>query len=385
MKLKNDVEQHIALFGGPGSGKTVLLSSFYGLAQEPEFLSTSPYRIVSEDGRGNELHANYLKMKNANKAPRGTRLRSFTYRFRIRPQEGGKAGKKHPFDAIQFVFHDYPGEWLEGPAASATEEERRLATFKDLLQADVAVVLVDGRMLLDNGGEEERYLKALFTTMRQEIAALKDALTADGKLIEFPRVWMIALSKADLHPDLDVFAFRDLVIERAAGELGYFKEEIRGLLKSPEALSVGDDYVLLSSASFSPDGIDVSRQVGVPLLIPIATLLPMERIVSWAKTKALPIKAAESLLGMGPVVLEPLLKLAMKKTWLDKLPTPVKKLLDQEMLTALEYGLEQAKAKAHEISDATGQSNDKLAETVAGFTVSMDEAERDRILLRSVL
>ena len=35
------LDQHIAVFGQSGSGKTVLVSSFYGAMQEPEFLTSS--------------------------------------------------------------------------------------------------------------------------------------------------------------------------------------------------------------------------------------------------------------------------------------------------------------------------------------------------------
>ena len=38
MQLGTALEQHIAVFGESGSGKTVLLSSFYGATQEPQFL-----------------------------------------------------------------------------------------------------------------------------------------------------------------------------------------------------------------------------------------------------------------------------------------------------------------------------------------------------------
>lgn len=56
MKITKSLDQHIAVFGESGSGKTVLLSSFYGAAQEPDFIENSLYRIVSDDiGQGNRL------------------------------------------------------------------------------------------------------------------------------------------------------------------------------------------------------------------------------------------------------------------------------------------------------------------------------------------
>ena len=71
MQLSRALEQHIAVFGESGSGKTVLLSSFYGATQEPQFLKTSLFHVVADDiGQGNRLHQNYLGMKRLGAAAR---------------------------------------------------------------------------------------------------------------------------------------------------------------------------------------------------------------------------------------------------------------------------------------------------------------------------
>ena len=90
-------------------------------------------------------------------------------------------------------------------------------------------LLVDGQRLLDNAGEEERYLKSLLGSFRTGLLRLKDQLLEDGKpLVRFPRIWILALSKADLLPDLDVFGFRDLVISKASDDLGELRKVLRG-------------------------------------------------------------------------------------------------------------------------------------------------------------
>ena len=54
-------EQHIALFGESGSGKTVLASSFYGPSQE-KASSNDLWDLVADDtGQGNRLLQNYLE------------------------------------------------------------------------------------------------------------------------------------------------------------------------------------------------------------------------------------------------------------------------------------------------------------------------------------
>ena len=66
-------EQNLAVFGGGGSGKTVLLSSFYGASQEPSFLAESLYKVLADDtGQGTRLRQNYLRMRNQAEAPRLT-------------------------------------------------------------------------------------------------------------------------------------------------------------------------------------------------------------------------------------------------------------------------------------------------------------------------
>jgi predicted ATPase len=52
MRSQKALEQHIAVFGEGGSGKTVLISSFYGATQEPQFLqehAASDALAVGED------------------------------------------------------------------------------------------------------------------------------------------------------------------------------------------------------------------------------------------------------------------------------------------------------------------------------------------------
>ena len=56
--------------GPSGSGKTVMLSSFYGAAQEPKFLKESVFRLIADDiGQGHRLHQNFLGMKDEARAP----------------------------------------------------------------------------------------------------------------------------------------------------------------------------------------------------------------------------------------------------------------------------------------------------------------------------
>jgi ABC-type dipeptide/oligopeptide/nickel transport system ATPase component len=49
MQLNRALEQHIAVFGESGSGKTVMVSSFYGATQEPQYLQASDLTALRTD------------------------------------------------------------------------------------------------------------------------------------------------------------------------------------------------------------------------------------------------------------------------------------------------------------------------------------------------
>jgi Double-GTPase 2 len=244
-------EQHIAVFGESGSGKTVLVSSFFGPTQEGSY-SNDLWDLVADDtGQGNRLYRNYLGMRDHATTPLQTRFEATTYYFSVKLKDrNDPAAKKRPFDALRLAWHDYPGEWFEESPSSEEEARRRVDSFRSLLRSDVALFLVDGQKLLDYKGEEERYLKSLLTNFRQGLLRLRDDLLADGnRVVEFPRIWIMALSKADLFPDWDVHSFRDLFTWKAADHVDGLRATIESLVDTPEALSMGEDFMLLSSAS----------------------------------------------------------------------------------------------------------------------------------------
>ena len=211
-------EQNIAVFGEAGSGKTVLVSSFYGPTQEGSYVNDLWDLVARQTGQGHRLYQNFLGMRDSGTVPMQTRFANTTYEFSVKLKAGDEPeGKKRPFDGLRLAWHDYPGEWFTDDPSSLEERNRRTDTFISLLRSDVALLLVDGQKLLDYAGEEERYLKSLLGNFRQNLLRLKDDLLAEnGPLVEFPRIWILALSKADLVPHWDVSTFRDLVILKAS-------------------------------------------------------------------------------------------------------------------------------------------------------------------------
>jgi hypothetical protein len=281
-------EQHIALFGESGSGKTVLASSFYGPSQEKRS-SNDLWNLVADDtGQGNRLLQNYLKMKEDATAPLPTRFAGDTYYFSVKLKGGGNAkAKKRPFDICP-AWHDYPGIGSQSRRAARRRRTRRVDMFPSPLGPTSRLAGGWAEAARLQGREEERYPSLSRT--RQGLPTQEDLLAGEGRLVEFPRIWIIALSKADLLPDWDVHSFRDLVIRKASEHIDHLRETLRDFVVTPDALSLGEDFMRLSSAKFElssagrePVEIDVSKRFGVDLILPVASLLPLERRVQWRR------------------------------------------------------------------------------------------------------
>ncbi|SES86833.1 TRAFAC clade GTPase domain-containing protein [Geodermatophilus poikilotrophus] len=380
MQLSAALEQHIAVFGESGSGKTVLLSSFYGATQEPQYRKKALFDVVADDfGQGTRLHRNYLGMKNSARLPELNRFSATSYAFslKLKPGSDAKAAKGRPIDALRLVWHDYPGEWFEQDVSGPEEAERRVDTFRSLLRSDVALLLVDGQRLVDNAGEEERYLKSLLANVRNGLLKLRDDLLPDGKpLVEFPRIWIMALSKSDLLPDLDVFAFRDLLVDKAGEDLNELRTVIAGLVEAGDALSVGEDFLLLSSAKFEVGAIRVTERVGLEMILPLAAMLPFERHIRWARAKLLPGKVAETLLrGVAPLA-----NVLTKR--LGKLPGPLGR-LSKFVGPGLEEVARLAGDKLREVNAEALAEHDYLRATLTGFQLDLERGEAEHIFLKS--
>jgi hypothetical protein len=253
-------------------------------------------------------------------------------------------------------------------------------------------VLVDGQKLLDYNGEEERYLKSLLTNFRQGLLQLReDLLAGEDRLVEFPRIWIIALSKADLFPDWDVRAFRDLVIWNAAEHIDHLRATLQDLVVTPQALSLGEDFMLLSSAKFElassgpePVEIDVTKRVGVDLILPVASLLPLERRVQWEEKMKVPRQVLDTLAD-GAEALAAVL-IGGKAIGVDKLVAKFPKVgpfVGKVGLPALVAGVKMAEEQIRKINEQARENHDYLTATLTQFKLDLDHGERDGLLIRS--
>lgn len=384
-------EQHIAVFGGEGSGKTVLVSSFYGPTQEPGYVESHLYEVVADEtGQSDKLYQRYLGMKNSAKLPPSTRFAHTAYSFTVRPKPWSEtqAQKSRPFDALRLVWHDYPGQWFEETPASDEEAHRRVETFSSLLTSDVAFLLIDGQKLVDNGGAEELYLKSLLTNVRSELKRLKTQIVeGEKKLVQFPRIWVLALSKADVMPETNVHAFRALLVEKVSDELDQLRQELRGFVEAPDALSFGEDYLLLSSAKFEPGNIVLTERIGVDTVLPLAAILPFERHVKWAQQLHGHGKVLENLVGRAGELAGIAAIAALFVAKKIKLPGPLGPLVAFALTFITKEQIQQAAALAGDKLEAVNAEalakHDYLTVMLTRFKLDLEDAERDGILLRS--
>lgn len=393
MATTRDLEQHIAVFGESGSGKTVLLSSFYGGTQDPAYIRDHELNVVAEDtGQGHRLLQNYYRMRSSAEVPAANRFKATSYAFSVKLKKGTASREKAPFNALRLVWHDYPGEWFEQEPSSAAEAGRRVETFRSLLTSDIALLLVDGQKLRDNAGEEERYLQALFSTFNTGLLNLRDDLLEDGTpLVRFPRIWVMALSKADLLPGMTAQSLSELLIEKAGGHMAELRRTITMMVQGDAALSVGEDFLVLSSAKFTPGRIDVSDRIGVDLLLPLAAAMPFERHVRWSARKQIPVKVAQQILANSRsivsalAVLGPVAKLISAGS--SKLPGPAAKAfsLGAALLAgnSLEKFTDLVGEKLEEANAEAREKNHRITAVLTGFLLALERAEEEQVLKRS--
>lgn len=382
-------EQHIAVFGESGSGKTVLLSSFYGPTQEKGYANDLWNLVADDTGQGNRLYKNYLGMRDHATAPPTDHFRATTYYFSVRLKGGDETkAKDRPFDILRLAWHDYPGEWFEESPSSEEEASRRVDTFRSLLRSDVAMLLVDGQKLLDHKGREEVYFKSLLTNVRQALLQLKDELLAgDGRMVEFPRIWIMALSKTDLFPHWDVHSFRDLLLWSSGDHIDHLRQTLQEFVVTPEALSLGEDFMLLSSAKFElsspgagPVEIDVTQRVGLDLILPVAALLPLERRVQWSEKVQIPLKVLESLADGADALALVLIGGRIDK-FIAKLPK-VGPFMSKAAAPTLLAAVKMSQSKLEQINADARATHDYLTAMLTQFKLDLDQGETDKLLIR---
>ena len=389
MKANSEKEQHIAVFGESGSGKTVLVSSFYGVARERNNDSESRMLVRADDqAQGNILYRNFLAMRDDAVLPEATRFKpaSYSFTFSHREQRQNNQNKKAEEVALRLVWHDYPGEWFEQGASGETERARQVETFRSLLKSDVAFFLVDGQKILDNPGQTKQYLKSLLSNFINGLDSIRNEVLEDGvKLKQFPRVWIFALSKADLLPEIDVKAFEELLIMNVAEEMKELKDVISSFVQNPDAISLGEDFLRLSSAKFTENKIEVQNRIGLDLVLPLAAILPFEKVVLWSERKKLPGEFVEKYFNtsffsgiLSSGLIAGGIKVATKVPVVGKFAIALSALDTKKIAQQLELAGEKLK----QANIAAREKHDYLEDAFTSFLQMLEKGEEMKVLTR---
>lgn len=352
-------EQHVAVFGESGSGKTTLISVFYGHQQAVAFSKSAGYSLLATDTtQGQKLLQMYHRI-GEDLLPPQTRYKQDVFSFGIRPH-----GLKK--DAGRIFWHDYPGEWWS-ETRDGEEDEQKKKSFKTLLCSDLALLLVDGQRLLDN---QENYIPRLFKSFRDELSRQRDSLTSGDKLLEsFPKVWIICLSKADLFPGKDAEWFRNEIIKVASDELEALQDVIKSMVKNPESIALGKEYLLLSSAKFDSETGNVKdpkTTIGIDLISPLAIMSPLRHAKKWAQIESSGKKTLVRSVEIIRCTTTSLLR------WLPFIGN-VFHVLDDELKGGIE--------KLHQVHEKAVKKGDILLAILASFEMRLNQPKTETVYL----
>lgn len=259
----------LAFFGQSGSGKTSLVSSYFGYQQRHAFEQKHGYRLSAVDTReGNLLLRNYYGMQDG-AFPVPTVARSSHFHFDLRVSKLSRP-------ALRLEWIDYPGGWWGHEPADEEERQRQRACIKSLLTAQVGFLIVDGAQFQKDGLS---YLRELLRDFTGEVKRWQRVISAESGLHQTViEEWVIALTKADQFPlDYTAEKFCREVITGAVEELNELGKALHG-----EPRSFGTRYMLLSAAQAEQGNRQrvqtVDKTIGLELIAPAALLLPLSRL-----------------------------------------------------------------------------------------------------------
>ncbi|MNR82478.1 hypothetical protein D3C72_132370 [compost metagenome] len=248
---------NIAVVGASQSGKTTLISSFYGHQCTNAFESEHGYQLMIRDStQGDRLLANYYGMRDNGRFPAAS---SFFDEYVFDVEVQGKAADQ----GLELHWFDYPGAFWSTNFDGADLDV--LKHLKTLLQAHVGFLLIDGKAYLEGGGN---YLNSYFSQFRDYVRRVLSRLEAMGEPVsEFPRIWVLAMTKADLFgPDFTAHKLSQEIENVAATSL----RDLGTVIGSKDG-GLGKRVMLLSSVQ-SEDGRKVTStsSYGLDLMAPLA-------------------------------------------------------------------------------------------------------------------
>lgn len=259
---------HIAVFGDTGSGKTILLSTFYAHQNDNIFEENNHYKLLATDqAQDHKLIHNYYGLEKEHKLPEQTNKNYEEFKFQVNVKGINKTGAK-------ITWYDYPGEWWRNNPSTNEEIKRRKELFQKLVNCDVALLLVDGYELKESQNKSA-CISALFRQFTNEIQR-QFLMSETENNIKIPKTWIICLTKSDLLDNYTCNDFKKDVHGCAATE--YLRQKLQEISSDKDEISLGDYFLKLSAAKIDIDGLveSVGNPIGIDLIAPIAIKIPLE-------------------------------------------------------------------------------------------------------------
>jgi hypothetical protein len=145
---------------------------------------------------------------------------------------------------------------------------------------------------------------------------------------------------------------------------------------------MGEDFMLLSSARFEPGKIEVTERVGLDLILPVATMLPFERLAQWAGKFDIPLKVLGGLVDHADALAALLAGPGIAK-FLAKVPK-VGPVLAPIAVPALAQAVKLGHSKLAEVHAQALADQDFLTAVVTQFRLDLDHGVEDRLFVKSL-
>jgi hypothetical protein len=127
----------------------------------------------------------------------------------------------------------------------------------------------------------------------------------------------------------------------------------------------------------------VTKRVGIDLILPVASLLPLEHLVQWQEKIEIPMKVLDTLSdGTLAKVLIGGLSSGLVRKVVAKLP-PVGPLAAKAALPALVAAVKMAQSQLKQINAQARENHDYVTATLTQFKLDLDQGETDGLLIRS--